>query len=136
MSEYRIEKDSLGEVRVPANALYGAQTQRAAETMSYHRRDRRTDRGCGGQSAWSTRWAPTEVRQCSHACVIAEITIRPIQGAFHNMQTDPPEFSDTQVVPRTILPDRNPDATANISTDNPIDDIRVWHPSEDDPTTD
>ena len=30
MSEaFRIEKDSLGEVRVPANALYGAQTQRA-----------------------------------------------------------------------------------------------------------
>ncbi len=27
--EYRIEKDSLGEVRVPANAYYGAQTQRA-----------------------------------------------------------------------------------------------------------
>lgn len=28
-SEYRIEKDSLGEMRVPADALYGAQTQRA-----------------------------------------------------------------------------------------------------------
>jgi fumarate hydratase class II len=27
--EYRIEKDSLGEMQVPANALYGAQTQRA-----------------------------------------------------------------------------------------------------------
>nr|WP_290668923.1 class II fumarate hydratase [Ardenticatena sp.] len=29
MTEYRIERDSLGEVRVPADALYGAQTQRA-----------------------------------------------------------------------------------------------------------
>ncbi|MEI7646123.1 MAG: aspartate ammonia-lyase, partial [Chloroflexales bacterium] len=29
MSEYRIEKDSLGEVQVPIGALYGAQTQRA-----------------------------------------------------------------------------------------------------------
>ncbi|HEX6386563.1 MAG TPA: aspartate ammonia-lyase [Anaerolineae bacterium] len=29
MSDYRIEKDSLGEVRVPANAYWGAQTQRA-----------------------------------------------------------------------------------------------------------
>lgn len=29
MSDFRIEKDSLGEVQVPANALYGAQTQRA-----------------------------------------------------------------------------------------------------------
>ncbi|MCK5120446.1 MAG: aspartate ammonia-lyase, partial [Methylococcales bacterium] len=27
--DYRIEKDSMGELKVPANALYGAQTQRA-----------------------------------------------------------------------------------------------------------
>ena len=33
MSDYRIEKDSLGEVKVPASALYGAQTQRAAENF-------------------------------------------------------------------------------------------------------
>jgi fumarate hydratase class II len=30
---YRIERDSMGEVRVPADALYGAQTQRAAENF-------------------------------------------------------------------------------------------------------
>ena len=30
---YRIEKDSLGEVRVPTEALYGAQTQRAVENF-------------------------------------------------------------------------------------------------------
>jgi len=29
MAEFRIERDSMGEVRVPANAYYGAQTQRA-----------------------------------------------------------------------------------------------------------
>ncbi|MCW9048301.1 MAG: lyase family protein, partial [Gammaproteobacteria bacterium] len=29
MSKVRIEKDSMGELEVPANALYGAQTQRA-----------------------------------------------------------------------------------------------------------
>src|SRR3990172_10971946 len=29
MPDYRIEKDSLGEVKVPVDALYGAQTQRA-----------------------------------------------------------------------------------------------------------
>jgi aspartate ammonia-lyase len=29
VNEFRIEKDTLGEVRVPADALYGAQTQRA-----------------------------------------------------------------------------------------------------------
>lgn len=33
MSEYRIEKDSLGDVRVPNKALYGAQTQRAVENF-------------------------------------------------------------------------------------------------------
>jgi fumarate hydratase class II len=31
--DYRIEKDSLGEVRVPVAALYGAQTQRAVENF-------------------------------------------------------------------------------------------------------
>jgi aspartate ammonia-lyase len=31
MSDYRIEKDTLGDVRVPAEALWGAQTQRAVE---------------------------------------------------------------------------------------------------------
>src|SRR5512145_840364 len=33
MSDYRIEKDSLGEVKVPTDALYGAQTQRAVENF-------------------------------------------------------------------------------------------------------
>ncbi len=31
--EYRTEKDSMGEVKVPAEALYGAQTQRAVENF-------------------------------------------------------------------------------------------------------
>ncbi len=33
MSDYRIEKDSMGEVKVPSNALYAAQTQRAFENF-------------------------------------------------------------------------------------------------------
>ncbi|MHB9145505.1 MAG: aspartate ammonia-lyase [Symbiobacteriia bacterium] len=33
MTDFRLEKDSLGEVRVPAQALYGAQTQRAIENF-------------------------------------------------------------------------------------------------------
>lgn len=33
MSDIRVEKDSLGEVQVPAEALYGAQTQRAVENF-------------------------------------------------------------------------------------------------------
>jgi fumarate hydratase class II len=32
-TEYRIEHDTMGEVRVPASALYGAQTQRAVENF-------------------------------------------------------------------------------------------------------
>ena len=33
MTDYRIEKDSLGEMQVPADALYGAQTQRAVQNF-------------------------------------------------------------------------------------------------------
>ena len=33
MSEYRTEKDSMGELQVPADALWGAQTQRAVENF-------------------------------------------------------------------------------------------------------
>ena len=33
MSSFRIEKDSLGEVQVPSNAVYGAQTQRAVNNF-------------------------------------------------------------------------------------------------------
>ena len=32
-NEYRIEHDSMGEVQVPANALWAAQTQRAVENF-------------------------------------------------------------------------------------------------------
>lgn len=33
MTDYRIERDSMGEVRVPADALYAAQTQRAVDNF-------------------------------------------------------------------------------------------------------
>ena len=33
MTEFRVEKDSMGEVRVPAKAYYGAQSQRAVENF-------------------------------------------------------------------------------------------------------
>jgi len=33
MSEYRVEKDSMGEIKVPKEALYGAQTQRAHDNF-------------------------------------------------------------------------------------------------------
>jgi fumarate hydratase class II len=34
MSDYRLERDSMGQVRVPAEAYYGAQTQRAVENFA------------------------------------------------------------------------------------------------------
>ena len=33
MAAYRTERDSMGELKVPANALYGAQTQRAVDNF-------------------------------------------------------------------------------------------------------
>ncbi|MFH1265194.1 MAG: lyase family protein, partial [Planctomycetota bacterium] len=33
MSDFRVERDSMGEVRLPAKAYYGAQTQRAVENF-------------------------------------------------------------------------------------------------------
>src|SRR5664279_1040966 len=33
MADFRIEKDSLGQVQVPASAYYGAQTQRAVDNF-------------------------------------------------------------------------------------------------------
>jgi len=33
MTDYRMQRDSMGEVRLPANAYYGAQTQRAVENF-------------------------------------------------------------------------------------------------------
>ena len=35
--KYRIEKDTMGEVQVPADALWGAQTQRALENFKNQR---------------------------------------------------------------------------------------------------
>ena len=33
---YRIETDSMGELKVPVDALYAAQTQRAIENFHHH----------------------------------------------------------------------------------------------------
>ena len=35
--EYRIEKDTMGEVKVPVTAYYGAQTQRSVENFKIAR---------------------------------------------------------------------------------------------------
>ena len=38
MTEYRIERDSMGEVQLPKEAYYGAQTQRAVDNFPISRR--------------------------------------------------------------------------------------------------
>ncbi|MFB6267171.1 MAG: lyase family protein, partial [Halodesulfurarchaeum sp.] len=47
--QYRIERDSLGEMQVPADAYWGAQTQRAVENFPISNRtfDRRFVRALG-----------------------------------------------------------------------------------------
>ena len=47
MSDTRIESDSIGEIAVPANAYWGAQTQRSIENFPFGRSSMR--------SRWSSR---------------------------------------------------------------------------------
>lgn len=55
MSGFRIEKDSLGEVRVPENALFGAQTQRAVENFPI-----------SGLRPWRAFiWSMTMIKRCA-----------------------------------------------------------------------
>ncbi|WP_372748987.1 class II fumarate hydratase [Litorivivens sp.] len=51
----RIEKDSLGEVKVPANALYGAQTQRAVENFPIS----------GQPLPWAFLQAVIQIKRCA-----------------------------------------------------------------------
>ena len=48
VTEYRVEKDTMGEVRVPADALWRAQTQRAVENFPVS--------GVGSSRPRSARW--------------------------------------------------------------------------------
>lgn len=34
MSEYRVEEDTIGEVKIPADALWGPQTQRSLQNFT------------------------------------------------------------------------------------------------------
>src|SRR5579863_7463617 len=60
MEENRVEKDSMGEVPVPAAALYGAQTQRAVENfpLSSWRFGRRFIRALG-----NVKWAAAQANE-------------------------------------------------------------------------
>jgi fumarate hydratase class II len=60
VSDFRIEKDTMGEIRVPGNAYYGAQTQRAVENfpVSGLRFPRRFIQALG-----LIKWAAAEVNE-------------------------------------------------------------------------
>jgi fumarate hydratase class II len=69
VSEYRIAKDTMGEIRVPAQAYYGAQTQRAVENfpISGLRIPRRMIRAmgllkkCAAEVNLEKKWVPAKL---------------------------------------------------------------------------
>ncbi len=75
MSEFRTEVDSMGEVQVPANAYYGAQTQRAVENFPV--------------SGWTL--PPDLVHamgRVKHACAVANRDLGKLTGTGKNPLTD------------------------------------------------
>ena len=75
MSEFRIEKDSMGDVQVPAQAYYGAQTQRAVENFPI--------------SGWTL--PPGLIHSMGHvklACGIANRDLGKLTGSGKNPLTD------------------------------------------------
>lgn len=76
MSEFRIERDSMGEVKVPAKAYYSAQTQRAVENFPV--------------SGWQL--PPPLLRAMGlvkYACAIANRDLGKLTGSGKNPLTDP-----------------------------------------------
>lgn len=76
MSEFRTERDSMGDVNVPAQAYYGAQTQRAVENFPV--------------SGW--RLAPALIRAMGlvkYACGIANRDLNKLVGTGKYPLTDP-----------------------------------------------
>jgi fumarate hydratase class II len=81
----RIEKDSLGEVRVPAGALYGAQTRRAVENFRI-----------SGLHPWRAFiWAIAAVK-CAAAQVNFEL------GLFNDREVDGKKFSAKQLADSVV----------------------------------
>ncbi|EAQ82560.1 class II fumarate hydratase [Blastopirellula marina] len=76
MSEYRIEKDSMGDVKVPAKAYYGAQTQRAVENFPI--------------SGWTLPPALIHAMGwVKHACAVANRDLGKLTGTGKNPLSDP-----------------------------------------------
>lgn len=75
MTDYRTEHDSMGDVQVPANAYYGAQTQRAVENFPI--------------SGWRLPDAMIRAMgMVKHACGIANRDLGKLTGSGKNPLTD------------------------------------------------
>lgn len=75
MSDYRTERDSMGEVRVPADAYYGAQTQRAVENFPI--------------SGWELSPAMiSAMGMVKYACGVANRDLGKLTGTGKNPMTD------------------------------------------------
>ncbi len=75
MTEFRIEHDSMGDVKVPAEAYYGAQTQRAVENFPV--------------SGWQL--PPTQIQAMGlvkYACGVANRELGKLTGSGTNPMTD------------------------------------------------
>ncbi|OYP33986.1 class II fumarate hydratase [Rhodopirellula sp. MGV] len=76
MTDYRKEHDSMGNVEVPANAYYGAQTQRAVENFPI--------------SGWRLPDAMIRAMgMVKHACGVANRDLGKLTGSGKNPLTDP-----------------------------------------------
>ncbi|MFI4875106.1 MAG: class II fumarate hydratase [Blastopirellula sp. JB062] len=75
MSEFRLEKDSMGDVQVPAKAYYGAQTQRAVENFPI--------------SGWTLPPALIHAMGwVKHACAVANRDLGKLTGTGKNPLSD------------------------------------------------
>jgi fumarate hydratase class II len=80
-TDFRIEKDSLGEVRVPAKALYGVQTARAVENFAI-----------SGLRPWPAFiWSIALIKRAA-----AEVNFE--LGLFHDRDIDGRKFTSKQLV--------------------------------------
>jgi len=80
MADFRVEKDSLGEIKVPAEALYGVQTQRAVENFPI-----------SGLRPWRAFiWSMAMVKRAA-----AEVNFE--LGLFHDREVDGKKFTGKQL---------------------------------------
>ena len=100
MTDFRTERDSMGEVRVPADAYYGAQTQRAVDNFPI--------------SGWALPPAMiSAMGRVKHACAVANRDLGKLTGSGKN------PLSDAQV--EALLQAAEEVAEGRLSDQFPVD---------------